>query len=93
MTNGPRSASALVIGSGELDGVALRVSAQQCLVVSWSGITTDAEREIRTLFFRTRLCDADDLFRELTAVYKQLPEEIQARLPLKRIWTLAVDAP
>jgi len=35
---------------------------------------------------------ADDLFRELTAVYDRLPEEIQAKLPLKRIWTLAIDA-
>ena len=88
-TKDPVSASVI----RELDGVAGRVGAQQGLLVSWSGITIDAEREIRTLFFRTRVWDADDLFRELTAVYDQLPEEIQARLPLKRIWTLAIDTP
>ncbi len=65
----------------ELDGVAARIGAQQCLLVSWSGITIDAEREIRTLFFRTRVWTADDLFRELTAVYDKLPEQIQAELP------------
>lgn len=88
-TKDPVSASVI----RELDGVAGRVGAQQGLLVSWSGITSDAEREIRTLFFRTRVWDADDIFRELTAVYDQLPEEIQAKLPLKRIWTLAVDTP
>lgn len=86
-TNAPVSASVI----RELDGVAARIGAQQCLLVSWSGITIDAEREIRTLFFRTRVWTADDLFRELTAVYDKLPEEIQAELPLKRIWTLAIE--
>lgn len=87
-TSAPVSASVI----RELDGVASRMGAEQSLLVSWSGITLDAEREIRTLFFRTRVWSADDLFRELTAVYDRLSEEIQARLPLKRIWTLAIDA-
>jgi restriction system protein len=88
-TKDPVSASVI----RELDGVAGRVGAQQCLLVSWSGITSDAEREIRNLFFRIRVWDADALFRELTAVYDQLPEELQVKLPLKRIWTLAVKTP
>lgn len=88
-TNAPVSASVI----RELDGVAARIGAQQSLLVSWSGITIDAEREIRTLFFRTRVWTADDLFRELTAVYDKLPEEMQAELPLKRIWTLAIETP
>lgn len=86
-TSAPVSASVI----RELDGVAFRIGAEQSLLVSWSGITLDAEREIRTLFFRTRVWTADDLFRELTAVYDRLPEEIQVKLPLKRIWALAVD--
>ena len=88
-TKDPVSASVI----RELDGMAGRVADQQCLLVSWSGITSDAERETRNLFFRTRDWDVDALFRELTAVYDQLPEEIQVKLPLKRIWTLAVKTP
>ena len=32
---------------------------------------------------------ADNVLRELTAVYDKLPGEIQAELPLKQVWTLA----
>ena len=87
-TSAPVSSSVI----RELDGVASRIGAEQSLPVSWSGITIDAEREFRNLFLRTRVWNADDLFREPTAVYDKLPEAIQARLPLKQFWTPAGDA-
>lgn len=81
--------SAMVVR--ELQGVMARVGADQALLVSWSGVTRDAERELRQEFFRVRVWDADDLFEQLTVVYDRLPEEIQAKLPLKRIWTIATE--
>lgn len=81
--------SAMVVR--ELQGVMARVDADQALLVSWSGVTRDAERELRQEFFRVRVWNADDLFEQITAVYSRLPEEIQAKLPLKRIWTIAAE--
>jgi len=45
--------------------------------------------EIRQHFFHVRVWKADDVLRELTAVYDKLPGDIQADLPLKRLGSLA----
>jgi len=73
----------------ELQGVVGRLNAEQGLLVAWGGLTQPARREIRQQFFQVRVWEADDVLRELTAVYDKLPGDIQADLPLKRIWTLA----
>lgn len=73
----------------ELQGVLGRLNADQGLLVAWGGLNQAAEREIRQQFFKVRVWAADDLLRELFAVYDKLPGEIQAELPLKQIWTLA----
>ena len=73
----------------ELQGVVGRLKADQGLLVAWGGLTRPADREIRQQFFHARVWKADDVLRELTAVYDKLPGDIQADLPLKRIWTLA----
>jgi predicted Mrr-cat superfamily restriction endonuclease len=31
------------------------------------------------------------VIRELTSVYDRLPDDLQAELPLKRVWTLALQ--
>jgi restriction system protein len=73
----------------ELQGVVGRLKADQGLLVAWGGLTHAADREIRQQFFHVRVWQADDVLRELTAVYYKLPGDIQADLPLKRIWSLA----
>jgi restriction system protein len=84
------SSSAVSVGVvRELQGVLGRLNADQGLLVAWGGLNQAAEREIRQQFFQVRVWAADDVLRELTAVYDKLPGEIQAELPLKRIWTLA----
>ncbi len=75
----------------EVQGVAGHLGADQVLVVSWNGVTRDADRELRQKFFNVRLWTSDDVLRELSHVYDQLPEEIQADLPLKRVWMLASE--
>jgi restriction system protein len=73
----------------ELQGVLGRLNADQGLLVAWGGLNQAAEREIRQQFFQVRVWTADDVLRELTAVYDKLSGEMQADLPLKQIWTLA----
>jgi restriction system protein len=65
--------------------------ATQGLLVSWSGFQSKASSEARRHFFEIRLWDAGDLVGLLLENYERLPEELQAELPLKRIWTLALE--
>ncbi len=48
------------------------------------------ETESRQIFFQIRLWDSEDLMDALFAHYEKLSEDIQAELPLKRIWTLVL---
>ncbi len=73
----------------ELQGVLGRIGADQALLVAWGGLTKAAEREVRQQFFQVRVWTSDDFVRELTAVYERIPDDIQAELPLKRVWALA----
>ena len=75
----------------ELHGVLSSVNADQGLLVAWSGLTKPAEIEARSQFFRLRVWSADDVISAVTAVYDLLPDEMQAELPLKRIWTVVLE--
>ncbi|MGQ9692523.1 MAG: restriction endonuclease [Thermaceae bacterium] len=72
----------------ELQGAMKSVQAQQGLLVSWSGFKSSVEKERNRYFFEIRLWSSEDLLREIFRLYEKLPEEIQAQLPLKRIWVL-----
>lgn len=63
--------------------------AEQGLLVAWGGFKDTVVREARSAFFRVRLWDAGDLLDAVFWNYDKLPEEMQAELPLKRIWALA----
>jgi restriction system protein len=75
----------------ELQGVMANFGATRGLMVSWGGYTKNARAEARRLFFQLRLWDADDVISRVEAVYDRLPQDIQAELPLRRIWTLVPD--
>ncbi|GIU86958.1 MAG: hypothetical protein KatS3mg009_1473 [Acidimicrobiia bacterium] len=75
----------------ELHGVLTTVNADQGLLVAWAGLTKAAETETRNQFFRIRVWTADDVINAVTSVYDRLSDEIQAELPLKRIWTVVLD--
>ena len=70
----------------ELQGVMKNFGAEQGLLVSWGGFKDSVYREARTLFFEIRLWDADKLVEGVLESYDKLADEIQAELPLKRIW-------
>jgi restriction system protein len=75
----------------ELQGVMSNFGAARGLLVSWGGFTKAARAEARRLFFQIRLWDSDALVDKITEVYERLPGEIQAEVPLRRIWTLVPD--
>ena len=68
-----------------------RFGADHGLIVSWSGFTKEAKREARMSFFTIRLWDARDLLDAVYRNYTRLPDVIQARIPLKQVWTLVQD--
>jgi len=75
----------------ELHGVMKGFNATQGLLVSWSGFKNSVDPEARRLFFEIRLWDSRDLVKALLSNYERLPEALQAELPLKRIWALALE--
>ncbi len=72
----------------ELQGVMPRFGADHGLIVSWSGFKDSVVREARQLLFEVRLWDSGDLVAALQKNFENLSEELQAELPLKRIWLL-----
>jgi len=50
-------------------------------------------QRVRELFFEVQLWDADDIIRDVPANYEQLPDDIRAELPVKRVWTLVQESP
>lgn len=75
----------------ELQGTMKNFGADQGLFVSWGGYRSSVLREAARAWFEIRLWDADDVVRMIQTHYDQLPEELQAELPLKRIWTLVLS--
>ena len=75
----------------ELDGVLSRQGTDQGLLVAWGGVNRAARSEMRNQFFRVRVWHADDVIDAVFRNYDKLDKELQAELPLKRIWTLARD--
>lgn len=75
----------------ELQGVMPRFGAEHGLIVSWAGFKDSVIREARQLFFEVRLWDAGALVSALQNNYSKLSEEVQAELPLKRIWLLVEE--
>jgi len=72
----------------ELQGAMKNFKADSGLFVAWGGFKTSVERERARLFFEIRLWNSDDLLQELFRNYEKLPDDLQAEIPLKRIWML-----
>lgn len=74
-----------------LQGTMSTFKAEEGLLLSWSGFNRAVLKEARLSFFSVRLWDADELIRAIERNYDRLPDEMQALLPLKRIWALVPD--
>ncbi len=75
----------------QLIGTMQNTHADQGLLVAWGGFKQSVDREVPTQFFRVRMWDQRALIQQLLSHYDKLDEEIRAELPLKRIWTVALD--
>lgn len=75
----------------ELQGVMSKVRAEQGLLVSWGGLTNQAQQEARDAFFSIRLWDQGSLLEEIFKYYEKFDDELKAELPLKRMWGLVVE--
>jgi restriction system protein len=71
-----------------LHGSMKGVGADQGLFISWGGFNSKVPNEHRSQFFSVRLWDSGDLIQALLENYGKLSPDIQAELPLKRIWVL-----
>jgi restriction system protein len=76
-----------------LHGSMKKVSADQGLLVSWGGFNNKVPAEARDQFFTVRLWDSGHLIQAVLDNYHKLSPEIQAELPLKKVWILVQNAP
>lgn len=74
-----------------LQGTMQTFKAEQGLVVCWGGFNKAVLGEARQGHFTVRLWDSRDLVEAIYRTYDQLPAEIQAELPLKRVWMLVPE--
>lgn len=74
-----------------LQGAMQTFNAEQGLLVCWGGFNRAVEQESRQGHFVVRLWDSRDLVGAIYRHYEQLPAEIQAELPLKRVWMLVAE--
>ena len=71
-----------------LHGTMKAFGADQGLLVAWGGFKDTVRSEAKNQFFSIRLWDSGQLIRSVLENYERLSPEIQAMLPLKRIWVL-----
>ena len=74
----------------ELQGVIKSFGAEHGLVIAWGGYRGSVAKEAARSYFELRLWNSTDLVQNILENYDRLPDAIQASLPLKRVWTLAV---
>lgn len=75
----------------ELQGAVDNFGADYGLFVSWGGFKPTVLKEFRGRYFRMRLWDGAELVERLLENYDRLPDDVQAELPLKRVWTLVPE--
>lgn len=74
-----------------LQGTMATLKADQGLLVAGAASRSPSRGEAGLSFFSVRLQDADALVGALFKVYDRLPAELQAELPLKRMWGLVLE--
>lgn len=76
-----------------LQGTMQTFNAEQGLLVCWGGFNRTVLTEARQGHFSVRLWSSTDLVEAIYRNYEHLPAEIQAELPLKKIWMLVNEEP
>jgi restriction system protein len=73
----------------QLIGTMQNVQAEHGLLVSWGGFKATVRQQEAPNYFKVRLWDQGDLIEELLRHYDRLDPDLQAEIPLKKIWALA----
>jgi restriction system protein len=74
-----------------LQGTMQTVNAEQGLLVCWGDFNKFVRAEARQGHFSVRLWSSTELVEAIYRTYERLPAEIQAELPLKRVWMLVTE--
>ncbi len=74
-----------------LQGILQNFRADQGLLVCWGGFKSSVLQEARQSFFQIRLWDSGDLLKAILKNYDKFPDQLQAELPLKRMWALVPE--
>ncbi len=74
-----------------LQGTMQTYGAKQGLLVCWGGFNKIVLQESKQSHFTVRLWDSRDLVEAIYRNYEKLPAEIQADLPLKKVWILVPE--
>ncbi len=74
-----------------LQGILQNFRAEQGLLVSWGGYKSSVLQEARQSFFSIRLWDSGDLLKAIFKNYDKFSDQLQAELPLKRMWALVLE--
>lgn len=74
-----------------LQGTMQSFKAEQGLLVCWGGFNRVVLQESKQSHFTVRLWDSGDLVAAVYRTYESLPAEIQAELPLERVWMKVPD--
>jgi restriction system protein len=74
-----------------LQGAMQSYKAEQGLLVCWGGFNKVVLNEAKQSHFTVRLWESRDLVEAVYRTYDRLPAEIQAELPLKRVWMLVQE--
>lgn len=80
------------VGEGvvrDLVGVVHSQNADQGLLVAWGGLTGPARDAVKQQRFLVKAWTSQDVVDAVLRSYNRLPEDIRARLPLRRVWMLA----
>lgn len=72
-------------------GVMQTFKADQGLLVCWGGYNKAVLAESKQNAFVVKLWDSGQLVEAIYRLYDKLPAEIQAELPLKRVWMLVME--
>ena len=89
----PQNSPADVTVYRTLQGTMQTFKAEQGLLVCWGGFNKVVLAESRQGHFMVRRWDSRDLVEAIYRNYERLPAEIQADLPLKRVWMLVAEEP
>lgn len=76
----------------QLHGAMAQHGATQGLLVAWGGLSKPAHDQIRQQKMRVQLWEESQVVDSVLAHYDALPEDIRAKVPLKRVWVLTGDA-